>query len=133
MKECSKCREDKDSSQFYKNSKRQDGLQNYCKLCSSKRSKVYFQNNKKAYNETKQRRRKTNRQLVDEIKSTTPCFDCKKLYPPECMDFDHLRDKLANISKLVATDCSWSRIEVEMEKCELVCANCHRIRTFSRY
>lgn len=69
---------------------------------------------------------------VDEIKSTTPCMDCGGTFPPECMDFDHLRDKVKNVSAMIYASRPWNEIEEEMSKCELVCANCHRIRTKRR-
>ena len=59
-----------------------------------------------------------------------PCADCANSYPPYVMDFDHVRGvKLFDIStgarclKAVAT---------EAEKCDVVCANCHRERTHQR-
>jgi hypothetical protein len=47
------------------------------------------------------------------------------------MDFDHVgEDKLMNIAKMAGL--SWARIEAEIAKCEVVCSNCHRIRTWQR-
>jgi hypothetical protein len=71
---------------------------------------------------------------VEEIKTASPCLDCKNFYPPECMDFDHLdpTTKVASVGHMIACRWSWVKIEVEMAKCELVCANCHRIRTKRR-
>jgi len=50
------------------------------------------------------------------------------------MDFDHLpgEDKVKYISKMVARSWSLAKIDAEIAKCELVCANCHRIRTARR-
>jgi hypothetical protein len=46
------------------------------------------------------------------------------------MDFDHVRgEKKLNLSQLRNTRLAWSRLLEELEKCELVCSNCHRIRT----
>ncbi len=60
-----------------------------------------------------------------------PCLDCGKRRPPEAMDYDHVSDnKIHGISSMW----SWGRARVlaEVAKCELVCANCHRIRTQTR-
>ena len=49
------------------------------------------------------------------------------------MDFDH-RDgsaKVANVNRLVQ-DAAWEKVRREIEKCDLVCSNCHRIRTHAR-
>jgi hypothetical protein len=60
-----------------------------------------------------------------------PCSDCGIQYPPECMQFDHVRgDKFKHLAAMQSY--SISRLEAEMEKCDLVCANCHAIRTKKR-
>jgi len=61
----------------------------------------------------------------------TPCRDCGKTLSSEAMDFDHVRGvKVAQVSDMW----SWSRpkAEAEIAKCEVVCANCHRERTWQR-
>lgn len=70
---------------------------------------------------------------IEQIKAS-PCMDCENSYPPECMDFDH-RDpeqKIAGVGHVMACRLAWTRIEAEIAKCDLVCANCHRIRTKKR-
>lgn len=61
-----------------------------------------------------------------------PCLDCGGLFPPYVMDFDHLPGyvKLATLGKRNAYSLKW--IQAEIAKCDLVCANCHRIRTETR-
>lgn len=59
-----------------------------------------------------------------------PCMDCGVSYPPYVMDFDH-RDpsqKIEDASQMV--NLSAERLEAEIAKCDLVCANCHRERTW---
>ena len=78
------------------------------------------------------RRRAANKLRLDAIKSSTPCVDCGACFHPEVMEYDH-RDgaqKYKAISRMMGL--SWSTIEIEMAKCDLVCANCHRMRTFNR-
>jgi hypothetical protein len=73
------------------------------------------------------------RRWLDDYKRGKPCTDCGTEYPPPVMEFDHPNDdKECNVSTMVARNYSRRRIEVEIAKCELVCANCHRIRTFTR-
>jgi len=70
------------------------------------------------------------RSFIGQIKNN-PCTDCGQHFPPECMDFDHVIGiKLQNIAWL--NNSAVSTIFEELEKCELVCANCHRIRTKAR-
>lgn len=67
------------------------------------------------------------------LKVKTPCADCKACFPAECMDFDHVRgEKVNNVGTMVAHGWSWDKIEAEIAKCDLVCANCHRTRTKNR-
>lgn len=57
------------------------------------------------------------------------CMDCKGTFPLECFDFDHVRgEKIVAVSRAT----SQSQRETELDKCDLVCANCHRIRTRNR-
>jgi hypothetical protein len=66
------------------------------------------------------------------IVKDSPCIDCGSSYPPECMDFDHVRGvKKFNIGWSIHHQ-PFKEILEEIEKCELVCANCHRIRTRKR-
>jgi hypothetical protein len=70
---------------------------------------------------------------VNEQKSK-PCMDCGGLFPPECMDFDHRPEekKSFGISSFVARGGSLDLVALEIAKCDLVCANCHRVRTRRR-
>ena len=68
---------------------------------------------------------------IERLKSV-PCPDCEVAYPYYVMDFDHLdpRTKLDKISRLSSkAGKSWPLILAEIAKCEVVCANCHRLRT----
>ena len=68
------------------------------------------------------------RTIIDSIKDV-PCCDCGNKFPPCAMDFDHVRgEKRFNIGQHIAGH-SLDSILSEIEKCDIVCANCHRIRT----
>ena len=80
-----------------------------------------------------QRTRDEKQAKIKEIKEASPCLDCERFYPAICMDFDHVRgEKTATIAKLMVSRYSWDRIAEEITKCEVVCSNCHRIRTEQR-
>ena len=70
---------------------------------------------------------------VDKLKAA-PCMDCGLKFPPICMDFDHrpTEKKTANVSQLVKWS-SMACVLAEVAKCDLVCSNCHRIRTANRH
>ena len=61
-----------------------------------------------------------------------PCTDCGERYPYYVMQFDHINnDKIAEVSHLIRT-AGIKRVLAEIEKCEVVCANCHAKRTYQR-
>jgi hypothetical protein len=108
---------------------------------SRKRMREYYEANKEAIKarklacapqivEARRKRYSHKRQRVVDSKSK-PCLDCGGSFPPECMDFDHVRGKkVANVGGMAG--CSDETFFREVAKCDLVCANCHRIRTAER-
>lgn len=97
--------------------------------------KAYYEANKAAYSarslKSKKKAVARNQSFVNQIKSV-PCMDCGGRFPPCAMDFDH-RDpdvKTFTIGNAVAMGWRIERILEEVLKCDIVCANCHRIRTF---
>lgn len=75
--------------------------------------------------------RQTAKEYVNALKAD-PCTDCGGQFPPVAMQFDHLRDKEYGIAAMVSNGLPVHRIQAEIAKCELVCANCHAIRTQKR-
>ena len=67
--------------------------------------------------------------LIEYFK-THPCVDCGET-DPVVLEFDHLRDKACTIGA-VLTHRNWNSLLEEIEKCEVVCCNCHRRRTAIR-
>ena len=61
-----------------------------------------------------------------------PCADCGIEYPYYVMDFDHVLEKKFLINKYVKGGPSLKSLQLEIDKCEVVCSNCHRIRTYNR-
>ena len=77
-----------------------------------------------------QQRRRKNLTLMRSLK-TGPCVDCHKRFHFAAMDFDHVRKaKTRQVSAMLT--CSLERVLEEIAKCELVCSNCHRIRSWKR-
>jgi hypothetical protein len=69
-------------------------------------------------------------QAVMREKKSAPCTDCGGRFPPVCMQYDH-RDpatKSAKVSDLAKSGLM-ARMLAEIELCDLVCANCHALRT----
>ena len=70
--------------------------------------------------------------ILLELRSV-PCTDCGRTYPPVAMDFDHRegQSKKSGVMNLVSR-AGLSEILAEVAKCDVVCANCHRMRTYRR-
>lgn len=62
------------------------------------------------------------------------CADCglSGVNYPEVLDFDHRGDKKFNISEFRRVTSGFNKVKEEINKCDLVCSNCHRIRTVER-
>lgn len=81
----------------------------------------------RAYNRERNRvNRQRKRDYLNVVKGG-PCVDCGGRFPPIAMDLHHVRgDKL--FSPALLTNRGWRVLKAEVEKCVLLCANCHRIR-----
>ena len=71
-----------------------------------------------------------NKKIVQTIKEQTPCMDCGNRFPYYVMHFDHKHDKKFHVSQRYGI--SMEKLKEEMNKCDLVCANCHAERTYQR-
>jgi len=124
MKVCSKCGK---YGSFRKNKQKKDGLQTLCKDCQSPIHKEWYKNNKSKRLDLNRQFKIKIRQIINNLKDN-PCTDCNRKFPSVCMDFDHLDPKEKKFS-IASLNGSLESILEEIKKCELVCANCHRIRT----
>jgi hypothetical protein len=134
MKICCRCKVQKNENEFGKNKSKKDGLHYACFECRRLYTKENYLSNKEAYSKRSKienkKRRIEQRILIDSFKEA-PCVDCKQTFPPYVMDFDHVEDnKYTNVSSMLGH--SKEKVLEEIAKCELVCANCHRIRTYNR-
>ena len=77
--------------------------------------------------------RYANTKRLRELKESIGCVDCKEMYPHYVLEFDHLPqyEKLGIVTT-IARRHSWEKALEEVKKCDIVCANCHNIRTWNR-
>lgn len=103
-----------------------------CKSCQKVAKDKHYRKNRQAYID--KARRHLNEVVIAWIrnyKETNPCTDCGLRFHYCQMDFDHLRDKEFQIAGSTRYR-GLNQIKKEIAKCELVCSNCHRLRTFLR-
>jgi len=130
-KRCNQCLEVKPLEEFHFKDKTRGYRRDRCKLCWKIYHKAHYQANKEYYFRKKRElSKKTYTDIILPAKAV-PCTDCGQSYPPYVMDFDHMRDKEFNIAVDFARF-SKKKLMEEIAKCEVVCSNCHRIRTHVR-
>ncbi len=131
---CTKCKSEKSLEDFSFKNKATGLLKYCCKVCDKKYRKNYYKENKNEIVKdivirNKDIRNKNAQYIYDYLKSH-PCIDCGN-NNIIVLEFDH-RDgveKIESISVLVHRGYSIKKIDEEIDKCDVRCANCHRIRT----
>jgi len=133
MKRCNKCERDLDEEQFSWKLKGKS-RQAHCKSCHSQYRKRHYEDNRRKYLEkaTKHRRvtAKVLREKMVKLLQGRCCQTCG-FDNIVTLEFHHRNpdDKLMCVSDMLARNHSWAKILLEIEKCDILCANCHRIET----
>lgn len=131
---CSTCKKTKDIDLFPTRNKAKGTKQRFCKVCAKKYRGPWYQRHRAEQmargKKSQKKRRLSHREAIIQAKKQ-PCVDCGRQYHWFLMEFDHLRDKVSGVSWL-AGRVSAKKILAEIDKCELVCVLCHRIRTWNR-
>jgi 5-methylcytosine-specific restriction endonuclease McrA len=90
--------------------------------------KKHYQGNKTYYAEKRDRLRERNRAWVLEYLLSHPCAECGEK-DPVVLDFDHLSGKEFTVNSAVRNGRSLKSIQLEIDKCQVLCSNCHRRKT----
>ncbi len=115
-------------SDFHKSRGRRDGLQSYCRECSTRNQRRWLKRHRDVrHRYTRSVRQKHVLRKMEYLRGRS-CVDCGET-DPLVLEFDHRSGKSKNVADLVRSTVSWKRIEQEMAKCEIRCANCHRRKT----
>lgn len=94
-------------------------------------SKRHYLENKAKYLERNTLYRANISKFVRQLKESSPCADCSKSFPYYVMDFDHMENKKFEVNFLASSG-RIGALKREIEKCEIVCSNCHRMRSHAR-
>jgi uncharacterized OB-fold protein len=116
-KTCGRCNQSKPLSEFYRKPRESGGVTVYCKTCFN------------TYTTERFRRRK--KQAVAYLGGR--CIDCGGVFPYHVYDFHHLDPTRKDVQFTVLRRRSWEAITQELDKCVLLCANCHRIRHWAKF
>lgn len=131
-KVCGHCKEEKPISEFNWNNKAKGFLASSCKICQSAFTKEHYRRNKQPYLDRAKKnnsaRVKENSEFLLNYLNSHPCVDCGNSNVV-VLEFDHVNGtkKFAIGSKFRSKNLE--DLISEIEKCEVRCANCHRIKT----
>jgi len=95
-------------------------------------SSTHYHKNKQEYYARNKAKKKLLQEYVNNTKKGKPCKDCGGMFPACVMDYDHIGEKIRSVSSMTVRGTNIKKIDEEIAKCELVCANCHRVRTYDR-
>ena len=125
-KVCSKCKEEKSISLFNKRTSSKDGYSSYCKNCNKQSLKEHYYNNKEYYYNKSKNYYLELRNWINSYKSNLKCSKCDESRW-WVLDFHHRNpeEKDNTIAMMIRTS-SKEKILEEINKCDVLCANCHR-------
>lgn len=126
MKTCSNCLTEKPLNDFAIRNHAKGTFQTHCKACHTAYSKIHYQQNKKKYMKKAREFDARRADLIFQLKIAKGCSYCLEK-DPICLDFHH-KDKTTkdfNIGNKFG-DVSLETLMREIDKCEIVCSNCHR-------
>jgi hypothetical protein len=131
---CCTCKQEKDESLFAYRSKEKGTRCAECKECHGEYVKQHYKQNRKTYIIRSKRGSKLrmveSQRKICEYLLIHQCVDCGEK-DIRVLDFDHEdpTQKEDAVYTMVVRGFSWDKIKMEIEKCSVRCAKCHRIRT----
>lgn len=131
---CHRCDQEKPESEFSpKRVGSQRPVQYWCKPCAVEYTREDYRKNADRYKRNAAKFHARKQKMLIDLKDG-PCTDCGGRFPHPAMEWDHVDadTKVDNISRMLRRRVRLETVLAEIEKCDLVCANCHRIRTHER-
>lgn len=138
MKVCTVCGKFKPETDYYFKNKYANKLHSQCKVCYSEKRKLFWEDHygkygngyrKRAMERNKKLKTQTKKLLLSHLANKS-CEDCGN-DDIRVLEFHHLdpSSKAFSIAKGMANTYSWVKILREIDKCQILCANCHKIKT----
>lgn len=132
QKQCGRCGRLLPSTEFVFKDKNRSVRHSWCRSCFAAYKRDWYVANRVRHIENVKRGRgettAVNQVRVWAYLADHPCVDCGET-DPVVLEFDHIREKLGDVSYMAVSGFSWDVIEAEIAKCEVRCANCHRRKT----
>ena len=136
MKVCTKCEVEKPEIDFHIKRRSTGKLHSWCKPCQRlARHRSYLKRRSYYLAKSKECRKQYVNRARDVVRALKckPCTDCGQQFHFCAMDFDHVKGtKKFMLSRFSHSKHGIEKLKVEAAKCDVVCSNCHRIRTHNR-
>ncbi len=141
-KVCTHCKKEKSESEFFFKVKKTGKLQTNCKACYAIKRASYMKQHYEKYGDTYRRRARERKKIIKGhlqrklvlYLSDKACEECG-ISDIRVLDFDHIDPSIKSfgIARGITTGYSWAKIIDEIQKCKILCSNCHRIRTATQF
>ena len=129
---CTKCFIEKPIEDFPWKSRVLNRRHTVCKPCAASRSRGWYANNKDSHIQNVMAHKKIDRQearqFVWDYLSEHPCVICGEA-DPVVLEFDHINGKKETVSALIANGATIERLKQEIDRCQVLCSNCHARKT----
>ncbi len=131
---CNHCGETKPVDEFNWRWKSRGERQRTCRSCQNKQKSNWYLKNKETHKsnvyKNKLKKIEAAREYIWNYLSTHPCQECGE-NDPSVLEFDHVKGKKkAEVTKLMRDGYSIGAIQQEIAKCVVLCANCHKKKTY---
>jgi len=127
MKICSKCKKEKEEKEFNKHESSADKLSAHCKICIRESARKYYLKNSEKVKLSVRKSKQKLHSWYSDFKSTLRCKKCGENHI-SCLEFHHLdpSEKEFGVSNLVKLNKTKEEVLNEIDKCIVLCSNCHR-------
>lgn len=130
-KVCRVCKEDKLLKEFHPNKSCKQGVTGTCRKCSYTRLRSWYADNRKVRQNAANSRNKRRKSEVV-LRFGNKCNDCQLTYPLCVYQFHHLDPTKKDVNPSYAMMNNPEKMWEELNKCVMLCANCHMIRHFGK-
>ncbi|WKV17092.1 hypothetical protein [Salmonella phage PKM.Hi.22.6] len=128
-KTCKICNVEKSLEEFVLNGECKNGRSNQCKSCAAERSALWHQNNKvRRQIDARERKRASKLKAMEYMGNK--CADCDGIFHPAIYQFHHLDMTTKDKNPSALFGMKWERLQAELDKCVMLCANCHMLRHY---
>lgn len=125
LRRCGRCQRDLPLTSF---NRHRSGHQWWCRDCFHAYFQVRAEGHRRGVRLARQIRRDRARAFASDYLQTHHCSDCGEC-DSDVLEFHHVQEKRRNVADMVRLGASVRALQHELDKCLVLCANCHRVRT----